>query len=101
MGKKSPRITDGELHKLLGSLGQNVSQTIIKHPIYDHKLFERVPRRKPLLSRTSSYSLPNIIGTFSGIVFCGQNRKWFLVTKPRGEFGIDPKIAMQSGRAHV
>src|SRR4029434_862101 len=47
LANKSPRITAGELQKLVESWGQNVSETTYLHP---HKLFGRVARKKPLLS---------------------------------------------------
>ena len=48
--KKSPRITAGELQRLVESWGQKVSKTTIRRHLHHHKLFLRVARKKPLLS---------------------------------------------------
>ena len=48
--KESPRITAGELHRLVESWGQKVSKTTIRRHLHHHKLFWRVARKKPLLS---------------------------------------------------
>ena len=50
MAKESPRITGGELQKLVESWGQKVSKTTIRRHLHPHKLFGRVARKKPLLS---------------------------------------------------
>src|SRR4029434_7924777 len=50
LAKESPRITAGELQRLVESWGQKVSKTTIRHHLYHHKLFWRVVRKKPLLS---------------------------------------------------
>ena len=47
-------------------------------------------------ANSSIYSLPDVIGTFSGTVFSGQMKHYiFLATDTRGEFDADTKIAMQ------
>ena len=50
LAKESPRITAGELQKLIESWGQKVSKTTIRRHLHHHKLFWRVARKKPLLS---------------------------------------------------
>src|SRR4029434_5035907 len=48
--KESPRITAGELQRLVESWGQKVSRITIRRHLHHHKLFWRVARKKPLLS---------------------------------------------------
>src|SRR4029434_6922060 len=48
--KESPRITAGELQRLVEFWGQKVSKTTIRRHLHHHKLFLRVARKKPLLS---------------------------------------------------
>src|SRR4029434_6947468 len=50
LAKESPRITAGELQRLVESWGQKVSKTTIRRHLPHHKLFWRVARKKPLLS---------------------------------------------------
>src|SRR4029434_11053563 len=50
LANKSPRITAGELQKLVESWGRKVSETTIRRHLHHHKLFGRVARKKPLLS---------------------------------------------------
>ncbi len=44
MAKDSPRITAGELQRLVESWGQKPKKKI-KHPLYHHMLFGRVSRK--------------------------------------------------------
>src|SRR4029434_7243158 len=48
--KKSPRITAGEMQRLVESWGQKVSKTTISRHLHHHKLFWRVASKKTLLS---------------------------------------------------
>src|SRR4029434_7754176 len=50
VAKESPRITAGELQRLVESWVQKVSKTTIRCHLHHHKLFGRVARKKPLLS---------------------------------------------------
>ncbi len=45
MAKDSPRITAGELQRLVESWGQKPKKKKIKHPLYHHMLFGRVSRK--------------------------------------------------------
>src|SRR4029434_10762560 len=49
LAKESPRITAGELQRLVESWGQKVSKTTIRRHLHHHKLFGRVARKKALL----------------------------------------------------
>ena len=50
LAKEYPRITAGELQRLVESWDQKVSKTTIRRHLHHHKLFLRVARKKPLLS---------------------------------------------------
>ncbi len=45
MAKDSPRITAGELQRLVESWGQKPKKKYIKHPLNHHMLFGRVSRK--------------------------------------------------------
>ncbi len=45
VAKDSPRITAGELQRLVESWGQKPKKKKIKHPLYHHMLFGRVSRK--------------------------------------------------------
>ncbi len=45
MAKDSPRITAGELQRLVESWGQKPKKKKIKRPLYHHMLFGRVSRK--------------------------------------------------------
>ncbi len=45
VAKDSPRITAGELQRLVESWGQKPKNKYIKHPLYHHMLFGRVSRK--------------------------------------------------------
>src|SRR4029434_1451500 len=50
LAKESPKITAGELQRLVESCVQKVSKTTIRCHLHHHKLFGRDARKKPLLS---------------------------------------------------
>jgi hypothetical protein len=75
VAKTSPRITAGELQTLVGSWGQKVSKTTIRRHLHNHKLFRRVAIKSLCCHQTtnsSTYSLPNVTGSFNGTRFYGQ-----------------------------
>src|SRR4029434_2316452 len=46
LAKESPRITAGELQRLVESWGQKVSKATIRRHLHHHMLFGRVARKK-------------------------------------------------------
>ncbi len=75
MAKDSPRITAGELQRLVESWGQKPKKKKIKHPLYHHMLFgEGFKKNCPHSSKNKlqQIQLSDTTGTSNGTGFYGQ-----------------------------
>ncbi len=75
MAKDSPRITAGELQRLVESWGQKPKKKYIKHPLNHHMLFGRVSRKNcPHSSKNKlqQIQLSDTTGTSNGTGFYCQ-----------------------------
>src|SRR4029434_9233647 len=60
LAKESPRITAGELQRLVESWGQKVSKTTIRCHLHHHKLFWRVARKKASAVNQQQTKVPTV-----------------------------------------
>src|SRR4029434_9196010 len=67
LAKASPRITAGELQRLVESWGQNVSKTTIRRHLHHHKLFWRVARKKASAVNQLQTKAPTICQMLLGL----------------------------------
>src|SRR4029434_8238105 len=67
LAKASPRITAGELQRLVESWGQNVSKTTIRRHLHHHKLFWRVARKKASAVNQQQTKVPTVCQMLLGL----------------------------------
>src|SRR4029434_2944205 len=67
VAKESPRITAGELQRLVESWGQKVSKTTIRRHLHHHKLFGRVARKKASAVNQQQTTAPTVCQMLLGL----------------------------------